>query len=54
MVNAADNDVAGKMVADPRVAFFSFIGSARVGWMLRSMLAPGARLWRLSMAVRRR
>ena len=43
MVNAADNDVAGKMVADPRVAFFSFIGSARVGWMLRSMLAPGAR-----------
>jgi acyl-CoA reductase-like NAD-dependent aldehyde dehydrogenase len=25
------------------VGFFSFIGSARVGWMLRSQLAPGAR-----------
>ena len=43
MVNAQNNDVAGQMVADPRVAFFSFIGSAKVGWMLRSMLAPGAR-----------
>ena len=31
------------LVADPRVAFFSFIGSARVGWMLRSRLAPGTR-----------
>jgi acyl-CoA reductase-like NAD-dependent aldehyde dehydrogenase len=31
------------MVADPRVAFLSFIGSAKVGWMLRSKLAPGAR-----------
>ena len=27
----------------PRVAFLSFIGSARVGWSLRSKLAPGAR-----------
>lgn len=35
--------VSGSMVADPRTAFFSFIGSARVGWMLRSTLAPGAR-----------
>ncbi len=35
--------VAEKMVTDPRVAFFTFIGSARVGWMLRSKLAPGAR-----------
>jgi hypothetical protein len=25
------------------VGFFSFIGSAAVGWMLRSKLAPGAR-----------
>jgi len=32
------------MVTDPRTAFFSFIGSARVGWMLRSKLAPGTRL----------
>ncbi len=31
------------LVTDPRVAFFSFIGSAEVGWMLRSKLAPGAR-----------
>jgi acyl-CoA reductase-like NAD-dependent aldehyde dehydrogenase len=30
-------------VTDPRVAFFSFIGSSRVGWMLRSKLAPGTR-----------
>jgi acyl-CoA reductase-like NAD-dependent aldehyde dehydrogenase len=34
---------AEKLVTDPRVAFFSFIGSAKVGWMLRSKLAPGAR-----------
>ena len=39
----SDREVAGKLVADPRVGFFSFIGSARVGWMLRSRLAPGAR-----------
>ena len=31
------------LVVDPRVAFFSFIGSAGVGWMLRSKLAPGTR-----------
>jgi len=36
-------DVSSKMVADPRVAFFSFIGSAGVGWSLRSQLAPGTR-----------
>lgn len=36
-------DVSSAMVADPRVAFFSFIGSAGVGWSLRSQLAPGAR-----------
>jgi acyl-CoA reductase-like NAD-dependent aldehyde dehydrogenase len=36
-------DVATQLVTDARVAFFSFIGSARVGWMLRSKLAPGAR-----------
>jgi acyl-CoA reductase-like NAD-dependent aldehyde dehydrogenase len=32
-----------KLVTDPRVGFFSFIGSARVGWMLRSKLAAGTR-----------
>jgi len=39
----ADLDVATKLVTDSRVAFFSFIGSARVGWSLRSQLAPGTR-----------
>lgn len=38
-----DNAVAEKMITDQRAAFFSFIGSARVGWMLRSKLAPGTR-----------
>jgi acyl-CoA reductase-like NAD-dependent aldehyde dehydrogenase len=39
----ADNSAAEKLVTDPRVAFLSFIGSARVGWSLRSKLAPGTR-----------
>ncbi|MDD9909263.1 MAG: aldehyde dehydrogenase family protein [Ahrensia sp.] len=34
---------AEKMVTDPRTAFLTFIGSARVGWMLCSKLAPGTR-----------
>ncbi|MGB0551382.1 MAG: aldehyde dehydrogenase family protein [Alphaproteobacteria bacterium] len=38
-----DLEVATALVSDPRNAFFSFIGSARVGWMLRSKLAPGTR-----------
>lgn len=38
-----DNAVAGKLVSDSRVGFFSFIGSARVGWQLRTSLAPGTR-----------
>jgi acyl-CoA reductase-like NAD-dependent aldehyde dehydrogenase len=38
-----DNDVAQKLVTDPRVNFFSFIGSAAVGWMLKSKLSPGTR-----------
>ena len=37
-----ENYVTAKVVSDPRMAFLSFIGSARVGWMLRSKLAPGA------------
>ncbi|NNL10855.1 MAG: aldehyde dehydrogenase family protein, partial [Pseudomonadales bacterium] len=36
-------DLATALVTDPRVAFFSFIGSAKVGWMLRSKLADGTR-----------
>ncbi|MGL6312865.1 aldehyde dehydrogenase family protein [Vibrio sp. WXL103] len=38
-----DRAASERLVTDPRVAFFSFIGSARVGWMLRSKLAPGVR-----------
>jgi len=38
-----DNDVAEKLVTDSRIHFFTFIGSAKVGWMLRSKLAPGVR-----------
>jgi len=40
---ADDIETAEKLVTDARVGFFSFIGSARIGWMLRSKLAPGAR-----------
>ena len=32
-----------KFATDSRVAFLSFIGSAEVGWRLRSVIAPGAR-----------
>jgi len=39
----ADLATAQALVTDPRVAFLTFIGSAKVGWMLRSQLAPGAR-----------
>ena len=38
-----DTKTAENLVTDKRVAFFSFIGSSKVGWMLRSKLAPGAR-----------
>lgn len=38
-----DLELAGKLVEDQRFAFFTFIGSAKVGWMLRSKLAPGTR-----------
>ncbi|MBS7813285.1 aldehyde dehydrogenase family protein [Roseococcus sp. XZZS9] len=38
-----DNALAEALATDPRVAFLSFIGSARVGWHLRSKLPPGTR-----------
>ncbi len=38
-----DIPTAELLVTDPRVAFFTFIGSAKVGWHLRSKLAPGTR-----------
>ena len=36
-------EVAEQLVTDQRVNFFSFIGSAKVGWHLRSKLSPGTR-----------
>jgi acyl-CoA reductase-like NAD-dependent aldehyde dehydrogenase len=38
-----DNSLAQKLATDSRVAFLSFIGSAKVGWHLRSQLASGTR-----------
>ncbi|WP_141710178.1 aldehyde dehydrogenase family protein, partial [Legionella parisiensis] len=38
-----DNDLAERLATDERVAFLSFIGSAKVGWYLRSKLSPGTR-----------
>ena len=38
-----DLAAAQALVTDERLGFFSFIGSAKVGWMLRSKLAPGVR-----------
>ena len=37
------NEAAEALATDARTAFLSFIGSSRVGWMLRSKLAPGTR-----------
>jgi acyl-CoA reductase-like NAD-dependent aldehyde dehydrogenase len=39
----AERAVAEMLVTDARAGFFSFVGSARVGWALRSKLAPGVR-----------
>ncbi len=38
-----DNVLAEQLATDERVAFLSFIGSAKVGWSLRSKLPPGTR-----------
>src|SRR5215210_4252602 len=37
------SNLAERLATDPRVAFVSFIGSARVGWSLHHKLAPGTR-----------
>lgn len=39
-----NNKNSEKLATDKRVAYLSFIGSARVGWYLRSKLAPGTRV----------
>ena len=38
-----ENEAAEQLVIDERVNYFSFIGSAKVGWYLKSKLAPGTR-----------
>ena len=38
-----ENEIAELLVTDKRVNYFSFIGSAKVGWYLKSKLAPGTR-----------
>ncbi|MFV2058813.1 MAG: aldehyde dehydrogenase family protein, partial [Thiohalomonadales bacterium] len=38
-----DRDTTNRLVADPRIAFLSFIGSAKVGWQLRRQIADGTR-----------
>ena len=43
VVIAESIPAAEALVTDARVGFFSFIGSAKIGWMLRSKLAPGVR-----------
>lgn len=42
-VALTDRENSEKLATDSRVAFFSFIGSAKVGWYLKSKLAPGTR-----------
>ena len=39
----ADNDVSEVLVTSEKINFFTFIGSAKVGWWLKSKLAPGVR-----------
>ncbi len=36
-------ELTEKLVTDSRINYFSFIGSAKVGWNLRSKLSPGTR-----------
>ncbi len=43
IIALCDNDLSEKLVTDSRIALLSFIGSAKVGWSLRSKVAPGTR-----------
>lgn len=38
-----DIQVASLLVKDPRIALLTFIGSAKVGWMLKNQVADGVR-----------
>jgi acyl-CoA reductase-like NAD-dependent aldehyde dehydrogenase len=40
---ACDNENAERLVTDERINYLSFVGSADVGWSLRSKLSPGTR-----------
>ncbi len=42
-VCVCDNDVAEILVTSQKINFFTFIGSSKVGWWLKSKLAPGVR-----------
>lgn len=42
-VCVCDNEVSEILVTSEKIAFFTFIGSAKVGWWLKSKLAPGVR-----------
>lgn len=39
-----DNDTTALLAADSRLGYVSFIGSARVGWKIKSALAPGVKI----------
>lgn len=39
-----DDQLAEKLATDTRVNYLTFIGSAKVGWYLRSKIAPGTRI----------
>ena len=43
MINIDNHAITHKLVSDSRISFFSFIGSAKVGWKLKSMLSPGTK-----------
>lgn len=43
-VAITDNETSEFLATDKRIGFLTFIGSAKVGWMLKSKLAPGTRL----------
>ena len=41
MINVNDHLVTQSFLRDERISFFSFIGSSKVGWKLKSMLSAG-------------
>lgn len=43
VVVSDSHETTATLIQEPRVAFMSFIGSAKVGWMLKSQLAAGTR-----------